>query len=206
MRQNQTPDPLRRKTCCTAGYSLVERDISYLKENESLIACFYKLVIFEDWFWRDFIFYFLPMIAGYITQIQYNTHEIQKGKVSMRCKKSSWVTLKAREMYDFLLSSTGSISVDVLILSQSSLTTHRPVGAGGYEVWYVGFNNRALGEWSIFRGPVNTNPLTHAVTFQSGCVWARACAQMCNLPRPACRVSVGREGLLVWRRLALNGG
>lgn len=50
MRQNQTPDPLRRKTCCTAGYSLVERDISYLKENESFIACFYKLVIFEDWF------------------------------------------------------------------------------------------------------------------------------------------------------------
>lgn len=29
----------------------------------------------------------------------------------------------------------------------------------------MGFHNRALGKWSIFRGPVNTNPLTHAVSF-----------------------------------------
>lgn len=39
-RHNQTPDPLRCKTCCSSGYSLVER-----------------LVIYEDRFWRDFYFH-----------------------------------------------------------------------------------------------------------------------------------------------------
>lgn len=57
MRQNQTPDPLRRKTCCSFGCSLVESDICYLKENESLIACFYKLDVFEDWFEEIYFFF-----------------------------------------------------------------------------------------------------------------------------------------------------
>ena len=118
----------------------------------------------------------------------------------MRCKKSSWETLRAREKYDFSSSSTGSISVDVLILSQSSVMTHRPVGAGRYEVWYVGFHNTALGEWSIFRGPVNTNPLTHAVTF------SRGVCELVHVRR--CVICLGQPAVSPWaeRACLFEGG
>lgn len=84
--------------------------------------------------------------------------------------------------------------MDVLILSKSSphLMTHGPLGAGGFQEWYVRFHNRALGEWSIFRGPVNTNPLTHYVTFSSNmCELVHVCGCVICFCQPAVGAELG---------------
>lgn len=38
------------------------------------------------------------------------------------------------------------------------------------------------------------------------CLSLCVCARMCNLVLPACCVSLGRVGLVVWKKLVLNGG
>jgi len=62
----------------------------------------------------------------------------------------------------------------------------------GLEVWYVGFHYRALGEWGISRGPVNTNPLTHAVTLGSNmCELVHVCRCVICLCQPAVSLWAG---------------